>query len=159
MLDWVGRLEAWCAARPAGSEHLGLRREFAWLRAAICHTVPGAYTPGTRVDVIWRDLQGLLRTRSEAYAPGPQCREFPQDIISQLYPSVVVPGLPHDALVRIDGVAHTTAGACVRSRVLVPGSYINMAAPSGMVFGSTGPPAPTWPPRRGSWRLLRSSCR
>ena len=63
ILGRVGRLEAWCAAQPAGSEHLGLQRGFAWLRAAIHHTVPGAYAPGIQVDDILRDLQALPHTR------------------------------------------------------------------------------------------------
>lgn len=131
ILDWVGRLEAWCAAQPVGSEYLGLHHEFAWLRAAIHHTVPGAYVPGTRVDDILRDLRALPHTRPGACAPSSQRREFPQDIIAQLYPSADVPNLPHEALVRIEGVTHTAAGASVRSNVLAPGSHIVMAAPHG----------------------------
>ena len=130
ILDWIGRLEAWCAAQPAGSTYLGLHREFAWLRAAIHHTVPGAYAPGIQVDTILRELRALPHSRPGACAPGSQCREFPQDIIAQLYPGADVPNLPHDALVRIDGVTHT-AGHAIRSKVLGPGSYIIMAAPQG----------------------------
>ena len=131
ILDWAGRLEAWCESQPAGSEYLGLRREFAWLRAAIHHTLPGTYAPGTQVDDILRDLRALPHTRPGACAPSSQCREFPQDIIAQLYPGADVPNLPHDALVRIDGVTHTAVGNVVRSNVLAPGSYIIMAAPHG----------------------------
>ena len=63
MLDWLERLEAWCAAQPARSVHLALHHEFTWLRAAIHHTVPGAYAPSTCVDDTVRDLRALPRTR------------------------------------------------------------------------------------------------
>jgi len=43
---------------------------------------------------------------------------------------VDVSRIHHDALVRIDGVTRTTAGACIRSRVLAPSNYIIMAAPT-----------------------------
>ena len=84
MLYWLGRLEAWCAAQPAGSVYLRLHNEFKWLRAAIHRTVPGAYAPGTCVDDILRALQGLPHSRPVAYAPGPKCHEFPQYIPSQM---------------------------------------------------------------------------
>eukprot|EP00974_Lingulodinium_polyedra_P046784 4483201-Lingulodinium_polyedra.AAC.1 len=35
IIDWLGRLEAWCATQPAGSDYLGLLREFTWLREAV----------------------------------------------------------------------------------------------------------------------------
>jgi hypothetical protein len=41
LLDWLGRLEAWCAAQPAGSAYLGLHNELKWLGAAIHHTGTG----------------------------------------------------------------------------------------------------------------------
>ena len=84
MLDWLGRLEAWCAAQPAGSVYLGFHSEFKWLRAAIHHTVPGAYAPGTCVDDILRALRGLPHTRPGAYAPGPKWCELPQYILAQM---------------------------------------------------------------------------
>eukprot|EP00974_Lingulodinium_polyedra_P033480 3219337-Lingulodinium_polyedra.AAC.1 len=34
IIDWPGRMEAWFATQPAGSDYLGLRREFTWLREA-----------------------------------------------------------------------------------------------------------------------------
>ena len=86
ILDWLGRLEAWCASQPAGSDYLGLHSEFTWLRAAVSHTLPGTYAPGKRVDDILRDLRALPHCRPEARAPGEQHRKFPQDIVAQLYP-------------------------------------------------------------------------
>ena len=80
ILDWLGRLEAWCASQPAGSDYLGLHSEFTWLRAAVSHTLPGTYAPGKKVDDILRDLRALPHSRPEAHAPGEQHREFPQDI-------------------------------------------------------------------------------
>ena len=106
---------------------MGLRREFAWLRAAVHHTLPGTYAPGTDVDQIVRDLRALPHTRPGAYAPGPHRPEFPQDIVAQMYPGADVPTLPHDALVRIEGVTQTKEGSSIRSRELAPGSYIIVA--------------------------------
>ena len=60
MLDWLGRFDAWRAAQPAGSVYLGVLSESKWMRAAIRHTVPGAY------------------------APGPKCCELPQYIIAHM---------------------------------------------------------------------------
>ena len=131
ILDWLGRLETWCAAHPAGSDYLGLHREFAWLRAAVSHDLPGTYAPGSRVDDILRDLRALPHSRPEAKAPGAACYEFPHDIVAQLYPGADVPTLPHDALVRIEGVTHDSVGAVARSKVIVPGSHIVVAAPDG----------------------------
>ena len=131
ILDWLGRLEAWCASQPAGSDYLGLHREFTWLRAAVSHTLPGTYAPGKKVDDILRDLRALPHSRPEARAPGEQHREFPQDIVAQLYPSADVPILPHDALVRIEGLTHNSAQYANRSNELVVGSHIVAAAPDG----------------------------
>ncbi len=85
-MDWLGRLEAWCASVPARSEYLGLHREFAWLRDAVPHQLPGAYAPGTQADRIVHDLRGLPHARPGAYAPSTQHRELPQDTIAQQYP-------------------------------------------------------------------------
>lgn len=93
--------------------------------------MPGSFAPGIQVDDTLRDLRALPHTRPGACAPGSHCREFPQDIIAHLYPGADVPNLPHDALVRIDGVTCTAAGTSIRSHVLAPGSYIIMAAPPG----------------------------
>ena len=131
ILNWLARLETWCASQPAGSDYLGLQNEFTWLRAAVNHTLPGTYAPGSTVDDILRDLRELPHVRPEALAPGEQHREFPQDIVTQLYPGADVPNLPHDALVRIEGLTHDSAGACIRSKALVPGSHIVVLAPDG----------------------------
>ena len=84
ILDWLRRLEAWCASQPAGSDYLGLHREFGWLRAAVDHTLPGTYAPGRKVDDILHDLWALPHSRPEARALGEQHREFPQDIMARL---------------------------------------------------------------------------
>ena len=131
ILDWLGRLEAWRAGQPAGSDYLGLHREFTWLRAAVCHSLPGTYAPGGTVDDILRDLRALPRARPEARAPGAQHPELPLDLVAQMYPGADLPTLPHDALVRVEGVTHTHDGAAIRSNVLVPGSRIVVAAPGG----------------------------
>ena len=130
-LDWLGRLEAWCAAQPAGSNYLGLHREFTWLRAAVNHGLPGTYAPGTEVDDILRDLRALPHARPEERAAGSQHHQFPHDFVAQMYPGADVPRLPHDALVRIEGLTHNCAGAAIRSTVLAPGSHIVIAAPGG----------------------------
>lgn len=131
ILDWLGRLETWCAAQPAGSDYLGLHSEFTWLRAAVRHGLPETYAPGATVDDILRDLQALPHARPEARVPGAQHHEFPQDILALLYPGADVPNLPHDALVRIEGVTHNSADAAIRSDVLAPGSNFVVAAPAG----------------------------
>ena len=42
ILSWLERPEAWCAAQPEDTaEYHGLGHEFAWLRAAVHHTLPG----------------------------------------------------------------------------------------------------------------------
>ena len=82
ILDWVGRLETWCAAQPAGSDYLGLHREFGWLRAAVSDELPGTYAPGSKVDDILRDLQALPHSRPEAKPPDAARHEFPQDIMT-----------------------------------------------------------------------------
>ncbi len=126
--DGLGRLEAWCASTPAGSEYLGLHREFKWLRNVVDHQVPGAYAPGTQVNRIAYDLRGLPHARPGADAPGTQHREY---IIAQQYPGADVPSLPHDALVRIEGVTHTGKGMAIRSDKIGVGSFIAVAAPDG----------------------------
>ena len=131
MLDWIDRLEAWCAAQPLGSAYQGINLEFAWLRAAVRHQVPGDYAPGTQVEDLVRDMLNLAHARPGAYAPGTQVRDFPQDIIAQLFPGADVPSIPHEALVRIDTVTHTRAGAVMRSNTIGPGSLVVMAAPAG----------------------------
>ena len=131
IIAWLGHLEAWCSSQPAGSDYLGLHNEFTWLRAAVSHTLPGTYAPGKRVDDILRDLRALPHRRPEARAPGEQIREFPQDIVAQLYPSADVPIVAHDALVRIEGLTHNSAQYAKRSNDLVVGSLIVVAAPDG----------------------------
>ena len=130
-LDWLGRLEAWCAAQPAESDYLGLHAEFSWLRAAVSHNVPGTYAPGTQVDDILRDLRALPHARVEAQDPDAGRHEYPQDIVAQLYPGADLPNLPHAALVRIEGLTHNSDGAAKRSYVIAPGSLIVVAAPDG----------------------------
>ena len=131
ILEWLGRLETWCASQPAGSDYLGLHTEFTWLRDAVNHELPGPYAPGQKVDDILRDLRALPHNRPEARPPGEQHREFPQDIVTQLYPSADVPRLPQDALVRIEGITHTPAQYAVRSNELHIGSHVIAAAPAG----------------------------
>ena len=131
ILDWLARLETWCAAQPAGSDYMGLHSEFTCLRATVCHDLPGTYAPGSKVEDILRDLRALPRSRPEAQAPGAACYEFPQDIVAQLYPGADVPNLPPDALVRIEGVTHNCVGAVARSNAIIPGSHIVAAAPDG----------------------------
>ena len=82
--DWLSRLQTWCESQPAGSDYLGLLREFGWLRAAVDHTLPGTYAPGRKVDDILHDLWALPHSRPEARALGEQHREFPQDIMARL---------------------------------------------------------------------------
>ena len=56
---------------------------------------------------------------------------FPQDIVAQLYPGADIPGVPHEALVRIENVAHKANGAVKRSDTVYPGSFVLIAAPEG----------------------------
>ena len=127
--NWLGRLEAWCASQPAGSNYLGLHREFTWLRAAVGHTLPGTYAPGRKVDDLVRVLRALPHSRPGT--PGEQHREFPQDIVAQLYPSADMHIPEQDALVRIEGLTHDAARDAIRSKVLIAGSNIVVAAPEG----------------------------
>ena len=108
---------------------MGLHREFTWLRAAVGHTLPGTYAPGWKVDDLVRDLRALPHNRPEAYSPSEQHREYPQDILAQLYPSADVHIPEQDALVRIEGLTHDAA----RSKVLAVGSHIVVAAPDGTI--------------------------
>ena len=56
---------------------------------------------------------------------------FPQDIVAQLYPGADIPGVPHEALVRIENVTHKANGAVKRSDTVYPGSFVLIAAPEG----------------------------
>ena len=118
ILDCISKLEAWCAAQPPESQYLGLHNEFAWLRAAVQHQVPGAYAPGTEVEDLLRDLRGLPHTPPGADASGQQFRQVPQDIIAQMYPGADLPNIPLNALVRIGGVTHTYTGSAMRSTII-----------------------------------------
>ena len=101
-------------------------------RVRVVHPkLPGVNAPGIQVDQIVRELRGLSHARPGVYAPGLRHHEFPQDIIAQQYPGADVPKLPHDALVRIEGVTHTAKGRAIRSSTIMPGSLIIMATPSG----------------------------
>ena len=113
----------------AGSDYLVLHCEFGWLRAAVDHTLPGTYAPGRKVDDLVRDMRALPHRRPGT--PGEQHREFPQDIVAQLYPSADMHIPEQDALVRIEGLTHNAARDAIRSKVLVPGSNIVVAAPEG----------------------------
>ena len=106
-----------------------LHHEFTWLRAAVNHTLPGTYAPGSKVDDLVRDLEVLPHSRPET--PGQQHREFPQDIVAQLYPSADMHIPEQDALVRIEGLTHDSARAAVRSNMLIVGSHAVVAAPDG----------------------------
>lgn len=94
MLDWLGRLEAWCAASLAGSPYLGLGREFSWLRNAIHHKLPGVYDPGTQVDLIVSELRELSHATPGVCSPGLRHRELPEDIIPQLILEQMCPSSP-----------------------------------------------------------------
>ena len=62
-LEWLSKLEAWCGTQPRESRYHGLDREFAWLRAAIQHQVPGTYAPGKTVENLVRTMKELPQTR------------------------------------------------------------------------------------------------
>ena len=134
ILDWLNHFEVWCAAQPAGTTYLGLEREFAWLRAAVRHQLPGTYAPGTEVDDILGGLRGLPQGRPGTDAPGAMAAQFPEDFIAQLFPSGDVPRIPAEALVRVDRVTHhlpAAGGNAIRSNHIVPGSLVLVAAPAG----------------------------
>ena len=92
ILDWLGKLEAWCEAQPVGSAHLGLHAEFAWLRAAVRHQLPGTYAPGKQVEDMLRTMRGLPHSRPGTYAPGHEFNGFPQDIVAQIVRRSRYPG-------------------------------------------------------------------
>ena len=129
-LDWVSKVEAWCAAQPSASKYNGLDREFAWLRGAILHQLPGTYAPGRHVeDLLWT-MRRLPHVRPTE-GPNNELRTFPQDVIAQMYPGADIPNLPVNALVRIEGVTHTANGAVKRPDVIYPGSLVLIRAPDG----------------------------
>ena len=140
MLEWLSKLEAWCGTQPCESRYHGLDREFAWLRAAIQHQVPGTYAPGKTVEELVRTMKELPRTRPAQPDQTREIRAFPHDFVAQMYPSADVPKLPHDALVRIDGVTHNASGAVKRCDTIYPGSLLLVAATSdAMVHGQALP--------------------
>ena len=142
MAEWFDKAEAWCESQPCGSRYQGLGREFAWLRAAIRHELPGTYAPGKTVDELVRTMKRLQETGPSQPDPtrAEELRAFPHDIVSQLYPSSDVPRLPLDALVRIDSVTHTAKGAVKRCDTIYPGSLLLMAGSSdAMVHGRSLP--------------------
>ena len=140
MLEWLSKLEAWCGTQPCESRYHGLDREFAWLRAAIQHQVPGTYAPGKIVEELVRTMKELPRTRPAQPDQTREIRAFPHDFVAQMYPSADVPKLPHDALVRIDGVTHNASGAVKRCDTIYPGSLLLVAATSdAMVHGQALP--------------------
>ena len=99
-LDWLSKLEAWCSTQPGASSYQGLEKEFAWLRAAIRHELPGTYAPGKEVEELLQTMRGLSNVRAVHY-PSREIRTFPQDIIAQLFPGADIPNLPADSLVRM----------------------------------------------------------
>ena len=70
ILDWLGKLETWCVAQPPRGMYQDLCAEFAWLRAAFQHQLPGTDAPGKQVEDMWRTMRGLPRSRPGGYAPG-----------------------------------------------------------------------------------------
>ena len=126
-LDWLSKLEAWCSTQPGASSYHGLEKEFAWLRAAIRHELPGTYAPGKDVEELLQTMRGLSYVRA-AGDPSREVRTFPQDIIAQLFPGADIPNLPHDSLVRIEGVTHAN-GRVMRPNTIYPGSLVLIRAP------------------------------
>ena len=125
ILDWINRLEAWCAGHPAGA-YQGYEAEFHWLRQAATHNLPGAYTPGWTVADLLQDLRRLPGQRPDGpVAPS----AFPSDIITHLFPGADIPSIPTNALVKIDGLTHTPGGRAIRSNVIHPGSPMVIRVP------------------------------
>ena len=127
ILDWINRFETWCAGHPVGA-YKGYEAEFRWLRQAVTHSLPGAYTPGWTVAALLEDLRCLPGQRPL----GPVAPTvFPTDIITHLFPGADIPSIPTDALVKIDGITHTPGGKPIRSNVIHPGSVMVVRVPQG----------------------------
>ena len=127
-LDWLSKLEAWCSTQPGASNYHGLEKEFAWLRAAIRHELPGTYAPGKHVEELLQTMRGLSHGRA-ADDPSREVRTFPQDVIAQLFPGADIPNLPPESLVRIEGVTHNANGRVRRPDTIYPGSLVLIRAP------------------------------
>ena len=69
-------------------------------------------------------------TRPSRPDPSGEIRAFPHDFVAQLCPSVDAPKLPHDALVRVDGVTHQASGAVKMFDTIYPGSLLLLASES-----------------------------
>lgn len=135
ILDWVDRFENWCAQ--PGGKYIDLQAEFAWLRQAVHHTAPGEYSPGADVQTLIQELRQLPGTRPEGTSSQ---GNFPQDIITQLFPNADIPTVPVECLVRIDGITHTRAGQAMRSNAIYPGSTLVIRVPRDtMVYNHSVP--------------------
>jgi len=133
ILDWINKFELWCSSQPEG-KYRNLDAEIAWLRQAVNHQAPGVYAPGAEVQGLLQALRQLPGKRPEETSSRPS---FPDDIITQLFPSADIPPIPADSLVRVDNITHRPSGQAMRSNVIFPGSTLVVKVPaSTIVHGS-----------------------
>ncbi len=126
ILDWINRLEAWCAGQPVG-KYKGLQAEFHWLRQAVTHNLLGEYAPGKAVADVVADLKRLPGQRPQGVvAPS----ALPSDIITQLFPGADIPPIPAESLLKIEGITHTPGGNTIRSNIIYPGSTLVVRVPA-----------------------------
>ena len=132
-LDWIAKLEHWCASMPGG-KYTGLEAKFDWLRRAVAHKAPEAYAPGASVDNMIRDLLSLPASRPQQLAGAAGAVAFPHDALAQQFPGCDLPAMPTETLIQIEGVTHMR-GARIKSNVIVPGSTLIVRTLPGMSIG------------------------
>jgi hypothetical protein len=132
ILDWIGKFQHW-ANHPQG-RYSDLDQKVAWLRAAVNHSLPGVYTPGTCLGTLVNCLLSLSCQRPENPLGTQQLH---QDILTQLFPGSDVPPIPSETLIRIEGVTHLR-GQKIRSNTITPGSTLVVRA-SGETCGQKMP--------------------
>ncbi len=134
-LEWLNRFERWCADLP--EEVLGgdVARRVGELRKLIYHQTPGAYAPGVPVETF---VEGLLRHGGAQAASAPIPILAPGDGFSEMFPGSDPTPVPPEALLRIEGVTHTTQGRSLqKSDIIHPGSNMVVRVPPGTTIDKT----------------------
>ena len=118
--------------QPVGRAYLGLHAEFAWLRAAVRHQLPGTYAPGKRVEDRLRTMMGTTALEARDLCPRQtRSTRSPKTSSHSCTQEQIYRAFPHEALVRIENVTHKANGAVKRSDTVYPGSCVRITAPEG----------------------------